>query len=181
MGEQFRKLMTVQMGFTGDCNPDSESIARGLTWRNKYYFQAGCKAKAKINICQDQLQMRFLLILECHKNSEGLKRTLKGIIKYLWIWFVKLRYLSHIFFYFFSPSSCEWCSSVLKGRRAFSSNLVTVKLSLAGTAVAGSSSGVVTTLPDTAFRVWTTLLWILFLPSSVSIPPNKIKASLTFF
>lgn len=132
--------------------------------KEQVLFQAGCKAKAKINICQDQPRMRFLLILQCHKNLEGLKRTLKRIIKHLWVWFVNLRYLSHISAIFFPPSSCVWCSSVLQGRIAISSNLVTVKLSLAGKAVAGSSSGAVTNLQDTAFRVWTLLLWILFLP-----------------
>lgn len=72
--------------------------------KEQVLFQADCKAKAKINICQNQLQMRFLLILECHKNLEGLKGTLKRIIKYLWIWFVNLKYLSHISAIFFSHS-----------------------------------------------------------------------------
>lgn len=75
--------------------------------KEQVLFQADCKAKAKINICQNQLQMRFLLILECHKNLEGLKRTLKRIIKYLWIWFVDLKYLSHSSAIFFQTAVCD--------------------------------------------------------------------------
>lgn len=75
--------------------------------KEQVLFQADCKAKAKINICQNQLQMRLLLILECHENLERLKRTLKRIIKYLWIWFVNLKYLSHISAIFFPTAVCD--------------------------------------------------------------------------
>lgn len=75
--------------------------------KEQVLFRADCKAKAKINICQDQLQMRFLLIPECHKNLEGFKRTLKRIIKFLWIWFVNLKYLSHISAIFSQTAVCD--------------------------------------------------------------------------
>lgn len=51
--------------------------------KKQVLFQADCKAKGKINIHQNKLQMRFLLIPERHKNLEGLKGNLKNIITYL--------------------------------------------------------------------------------------------------
>lgn len=69
---------------------------------------------------------------------------------------------------------------MLQGRRATASNLVSVKLSLAGKAVAGSSSGAVTNLQD-SFLCLDCVAVDFVSASSVSIPTNKIKALLTFF
>jgi len=96
--------MTVKVGFTGDGNPNSSKHCQRRDMKKQVLFQADCKAKAKINICQNQPQIRFLVIPECHKNSEGLKGNLKKIIMYLWIWFVNLKYLSLHFSYVFSNS-----------------------------------------------------------------------------
>lgn len=75
--------MTVKMGFTGDCNPDSSKHCQRPDMKKQVLFQADCKAKGKINIHQNKLHMRFLLIPERHKNLEGLKGNLKNIITYL--------------------------------------------------------------------------------------------------
>lgn len=107
VGEQFRKLMTVKMGFNGDCNPNSSKHCQRPNMKKQVLFQADCKANRKINICQNHLQMRFLLILECHKNLEGLKGNLKKIITCLWISFINLEYLSLHFTMYFQIAMCD--------------------------------------------------------------------------
>lgn len=149
--------------------------------KEQVLFQADCKAKAKINICQDQLQMRFLLILECHKNLEGLKRTLKRIIKYLWVWFVNLRYLSHISaIFFFFKQLCVMQLSATRRKSYF------FQLSHCQAQSCRSSSGreqfwCCYQPPRHRFSCLDCVAVDFVSASSVSIPPNKIKALLTFF
>lgn len=149
--------------------------------KEQVLFQAGCKAKAKINICQDQPRMRFLLILQCHKNLEGLKRTLKRIIKHLWVWFVNLRYLSHISAIFFSPK--QLCVMQLSATRQ---NCYFFQLSHCQAQSCRKSSGreqfwCCYQPPRHSFSCLDSVAVDFVSASSLSIPPNKIKALLTFF
>lgn len=75
--------------------------------KKQVLFQAECKAKGKINICQNQLQMRLLLIPECHKNLEGLKGNKKKILMHLGICFVNLNTFPCSSAVYFQIAACE--------------------------------------------------------------------------
>lgn len=147
--------------------------------KEQVLFQADCKAKAKINICQNQLQMRLLLIPECHKNLEGLKRTLKRIFKYLWIGFVNLKYFSHISA-IFSKQLCVMQLSATRQKSCY------FQLSHCQAQSCRKSSGreqlwCCYQPPGHCFPCLDYVAVDFVSASSVSIPTNKIRALLTFF
>lgn len=120
------------------------SIARGLTWRNKYYFKQAAKpvdrlTSVRIIYSQDLTDLWMPQVFRTFTFS--LKKKKSQICGFS-------SYILNTFPYY----TWVWCSEVLKGRRCSSSELYTVKPGLVCKRGAGSSSVAVASTANTSLQ-----------------------------